>query len=244
MSRSTLVAPDVLTQAARRLPIVLILDWSWSMRHHRTLLTELVPRLPAAFDRRTVLRTSGDVAVITVNHEGVLLRTGTADTSPFGFVRARDLVTAYDVVTEGTSPLHLALDVGVTLVEHRAAEIVAAGRSMFRPYIAIISDGVPTNSRDKHEEAAWNASARRAAQALEGRLFLEAFVPHGCAPGRLSALVGEDGVRTFTPDAVAEVIEAVSYSAEHGAARVRPHDRVREDLQPQPRYGHPEGRPS
>ena len=235
MSTAPLVAPDTLAQTARPLPVVIVFDWSWSMRHFTDQIERVLRKLPSEFDRRALLRNSGEVALITMNHEGahgVTLRTGVPTQPPFGFVRASEFVVPISVTCDGTTELDRALELALAIVERRCEQIAAAGRSFFRPYLTIISDGDPTDDQGAPDDDRWRQASERVRQAVGGKLSVEAFVPETVDPGMLTELVGTPNrVHSFNPSRLAEVIEAVSFSAERGASDApTPTAIVREDL--------------
>jgi len=218
MSARPLIDPDVLTQAARPMPVVVIFDWSYSMRFVQQDIAAALRALPGEFEGRTVLRNSGEIALITMSHEGVVLRTGEPDVPPFGFVRAPAFTPPDDVVCDGTTQLDRALQLAVDLLERRCRQCAEAGRATYRPYIAIISDGDPTDEDGASDDTRWRRPAQRVRETLDGKVLVEAFVPAGSPCGILAELVGgDDLVHELDPAKLAQVLEAVSFSAERGA---------------------------
>lgn len=229
-----LVAPSALAQAARPLPIVLILDASWSIEVAglRPDVHDFLRRLPSELEKRATLRNSAEVALITMNHEGVLLRTGDPTAAPYGFVRPSALITPSNLVCNGVTRLDEALRLAVGILERRCEQIAEAGRSFYRPYLAIVCDGAPTDAHGDRDEERWRVEAARTAGAIEGKLFVEAFLPAGVPAGVLPELVGgAERVRQFDARSLAAVVEAVSFSAERNASGTPSGlDRVRRDL--------------
>lgn len=218
MSSRPLIDPDVLTQAARPLPVVVIFDWSWSMRRAERDIAAALRALPGEFEGRTVLRNSGEIALITMSDDGVVLRTGDPLEAPFGFVRASAFNPPAEVRCDGTSELDLALSLAVDVLERRCAQCAQAGRAMYRPYIAIISDGDPTDAEGARDDTRWREPACRMRAALGGKVRVEAFVPSGASSGILAELVGgDDNVHELDPATLAKVLEVVSFSAEQAA---------------------------
>ena len=233
MSRR-LIDPDVLTQAARPLPVAVIFDWSWSMRRVQHDIATALRALPDAFERRTVLRNSGEIALITMSHEGVVLRTGDPDIPPYGFVRATAFIPPEEVECDGVTELDVALNLAVDVLERRCRQCLDAGRSIYRPYIAIISDGDPTDAEGDRDDARWRASADRMREAIGGKLLAEAFAPAGTPQGILAELVGgDDHIHDLDPATLASVVEVVSFSVARAATAEpvrRAADVVREDI--------------
>lgn len=233
MSARGLIDPDVLAQAGRPLPVVVIFDWSWSMRAVQKDIEEALRRLPDEFERRTVLRNSGEIALITMSGEGVRLQTGDADVAPYGFVRASAFVPPARVACDGTTELDRALDLAVDVLKRRCRQCTTAGRSIYRPYIAIISDGDPTDADGNPDDVRWREPARRMHAALGGKVSVEAFMPAGAPREILTELVGgDDKIHDLDPSKLADVLEVVSFSAEQSATS-QPRsaaDVVREDL--------------
>jgi uncharacterized protein YegL len=229
-----LVDPDVLTQAARPLPVVVIFDWSWSMRAVQGDIATALRALPDEFERKTVLRNSGEIALITMGRDGVVLRTGDPSLPPYGFVPASRFVAPAEVVCDGVTELDVALELAVDVLERRCRQCVDAGRSIYRPYIAIISDGDPTDADGEHDETRWRAPAQRMREAIGGTVLVEAFVPAATRHGILTELVdGEDHIHQLDPAALANVLEVVSFSVACAATAQPPRraaDVVREDI--------------
>lgn len=237
MTSPPLVAPSALAQVARPLPIVVVLDASWSVEVAglRSDIHEFLRRLPSELEKRATLRNSAEIALITMNHEGedgVVLRTGEPEVAPYGFVRPSALIPPLNLVCDGVTRLDKALQLAVAILERRCQQIADAGRSFYRPYLAIVCDGAPTNGVGTKDEGKWRTEAARAAGAIEGKLFVEAFLPSGVPAGVLPELVGgAERVRKFDASALAAVVEAVSFSAERNASGTPSGlNRVRRDL--------------
>lgn len=229
-ARRPLIDPDEFELVARPLPVAIVFDWSWSMEQFENQILPALQRLPSEFAKRPVTRNSAEIALITLG-EDVVLRTGDPDSPPYGFVHSSDFIAPAEVRCEGTTELDVALDLAVLLLERRCRQISESGRSMYRPYLAVISDGDPTDEEGEPDDTRWRAAAKRLSTAVEGRLSVEAFVPQDSQLGMLPELVGgRDRVRPFDPANLAAVIEAVSFSADRGGPqRRRPIDSVRDD---------------
>lgn len=151
----------MLSQVARPLPVVLILDLSCVPLRDAEERARLLLCVPAAFESRAALRNSGEVALITTGAEGALLQTGDAGQPPYGFVAAADLSQMRDTGGGSSADVRAALSLASAMVERRCRQIADAGRSSFRPYVALVTG---------------DAAGRRASRpALGDRMVLETF---------------------------------------------------------------------
>lgn len=236
-----IVSRDVMSHAAMPLPVALIFDWSWSMREHTGQILEALRGLPAEFSRSSILRHSAEVALITMGvpkaeytagHQ-VVLRTGDPDEPPFGFRRMAAFTPPPKVECDGTTELDVALNLAVDLLERRLKQIAEAGRSPYRPYVAIVSDGAPTDAEGGRDDAGWREASRRLRAFLDGRLMVEAFVPKNRSAGILPEIIGDGNeVREFDPANLAQVIHAISSSVRRAAdGNATPLDRIRKDIE-------------
>ncbi len=220
-------------QAARPLPVVVILDCSWSMRHAEQDILAVLRALRGELDDRTVLRDSLEIALITMGRDGVVLRAGDPEVAPFGFVRGAAFTPPANVVCDGSSELHIALLLAADILERRCRQHAEAGRAIYRPYVAIVSDGDPTDNEGAADDIRWRAPASRVREILGGKVRLEAFVPAGAPCGILAELVGADGiVHAVDPAKIAQVLTAVCSWPIKGArnAAVNATAAVRDDL--------------
>ena len=234
-----LVSPDVLDAVARPLSVAMIFDWSWTMRAHEEQIAQALRDLPEEFRRRAVLRNSAEIALITMGvpkaetggQNQVRLRTGRSDEPPFGFRRLSQFIPPTTVVCDGVTELSAALNLAVDLVERRCTQVSQSGRAFYLPYVAIISDGQPTDGNETPDLDGWRAAADRAGACFGGKLAIEAFVPQGTEHGVLPDIVTEGKqVHDFAPRDFATVLEAVSFSAEQTATH-DPAAIVRKDLE-------------
>lgn len=221
-------ATNSFENVARRFPIAVIFDWSWSMRHYIDHIQRTLNAVPSEFDAINVLRNSGELALITMFGDGVQLRTGERDVSPYGFQRSLDFV-APTVECDGISRLDLALDLAVDLIEARSADLRGRGRRHFAPFIGIVSDGHATDATGAPSPDNWRPAADRARAALGGRIKTAAFVPEGCSSEPLEAIADE--VHALDAAQFAQVMRAVSFSAGDHARRGGAVDVARADLQ-------------
>jgi uncharacterized protein YegL len=228
---SPLIPADALASAARRHPIALIVDCSWSVRHHQAQVAELLRRLPGAMEKRGALRHSAELAIVYMNRDGVAVQAGDPTVEPFGFHRLSEATLPAEVICDGVSQLGLALDLVADIIERRCRQISDMGRSFVCPYIGVLGDGIPTDAAGRREDIAWRAAALRVRELLDGCVRLEAFALAGTDGGVLPELVaGRGSVHPYDPNRVAEVIEAISFSVERSRQRRVPASVIADDV--------------
>jgi uncharacterized protein YegL len=228
---SPLVATDTLAAAARRHPVALVVDCSFSVSPFEQQVRELFRQLPSAMRSRPSLVASVELALITMSHEGVRLRTGDPEVAPYGFQRLADLRLPLDAVCDGVSMLGDALSLAARIIQARCDQIAGLQRSYVCPYLGVLSDGEPTDARGAREDVAWRSGAKQVRGLLGERVQLQAFAPEGTDGGILPELIaGRGGIHPYDPAKVVELIEAISFSVEHTQRRRRPISVIAEDI--------------
>lgn len=136
----------------RRLPLVLLVDVSWSIAH-RNLMTHLqsvLDRLPGVLRAEAGLRRIVEVAVITFGKEGVRIAATDGSAEP-----PRSGADAFTPVNElrmpileadGVTPMFEAIDLALSVCEQRTQALRAAKVLRWVPTILMLTDGEPTDA--------------------------------------------------------------------------------------------------
>jgi uncharacterized protein YegL len=119
-----------------RCPIMLLLDVSNSMEGEPHQQLEAGLRVFANYLREdTLSRRRVEVGICTFGDESLEL---------WPFVQAMDFEPP-ELTLRGTTPMGAALRTGLQAVEDRIQEHMDEGRSYYRPWMLLISDGAPTD---------------------------------------------------------------------------------------------------
>ncbi len=135
----------------QRTPCLLVLDGSGSMANHGNMnrLNEGMKRLEEELKRDVVARNRVQIAVIRFGGSEPTLLTDWTDAVEF---------EAPVLTAEGVTPMGLAVDMGLHMIEERKELYKKNGIPYTRPWMFLVSDGAPTDSQ-------WEQSARRCNQA-------------------------------------------------------------------------------
>jgi uncharacterized protein YegL len=172
---------DMAKNPENRCPCVLVLDTSGSMSGAIDELNQGIERLRDELNEDTAARKRVEIAIVTFG--------GTAEV-------VQDFVTVDEFVpprleANGLTPMGSALNLAIKLVEERKEQYKQYGRSYYRPWIFLLTDGTPEG--ETAEE--WQAAVSNIQQGQNEEHFV--FFPIGCGDDvdmdTLSTLSGPGG---------------------------------------------------
>jgi len=147
--------PDYNVNPSQRTPCVLVLDASGSMEGNPIdQLNRGVKTLEEELKRDATASMRVQLAIVCVGGPA-----GNADIMQ-DWTDAGDF-EAFDLVAGGYTPLGEGMEVALDIVEQHKDDLRQSGISYTRPWIFVISDGVPTDD--------WHDVARRCREAEENR---------------------------------------------------------------------------
>jgi uncharacterized protein YegL len=203
-------------------PVCLLIDASWSIeRDGRTAeLNDALARWPERIASRPELE-GVEIAVVVFgpNHRAVPLHLDPEHPTD-AFVEP-EKVRLPPLVPDGTTPLGIALQVGLDLCTRRSEQL--RGRAQRRlPTLAVISDGRPTDANGDPDLHAWRTAAQRVRAAVDKKQLRAFAVALEGADVEVLESFADPVVRSDQP--IDEILEVVTYASAYGDRKDMVHD--------------------
>jgi uncharacterized protein YegL len=140
------------TNPAPRCPVVLLLDVSGSMEHVLPELQSALEQFIAETANDEAARMSIELMIITFGSEVELL---------LKFIPVKDVdVNSIVLSASGRTPMGEALAMALQQIEERRGVYISNGIASYRPWIALMTDGEPTDEWEDAAEQAKNLASQ------------------------------------------------------------------------------------
>ena len=176
-----------------RLPLVLVVDRSKSMRRHgreRDLNAATERWLEELRDEPT-LRRAVDLAVVTFGGRGEVDTLALRGDGDGGFAALDEVAAVPSAPADGSTPLGPAIERAIELSAQHVAQLRGAKRDVYRPNIWIVTDGEPTDVLGHPTDDWHGAVTRLRAAERSGRLLVFAIGLRGADRDVLAEIAPE-----------------------------------------------------
>jgi uncharacterized protein YegL len=169
MDTNTLSYPELINNTSKRLPVVLCIDTSYSMNQDATTMKhkaqdgnrkiDLVNKGINTFfeivDQKDISRDTVDLCIITFDSEAKVIR---------DFSNINPVEPEVKLIADGQSHIGKGLLLAVDKIRTYREELRKIRRERFHPWLIVMTDGVPYNSKDQEGE---NSRIKQAVDSIQ-----------------------------------------------------------------------------